>query len=557
MKKLSKMAKNKHRIFHNLKQIAFLYNVSFLLWWQKFNTEEKKYLRLPKKEKKALLERKPEIKEELFQKFTPQKREKLLKKTVKNQHFIRRQKNRTWVGGRGSAKTNTIGKLIKQMFMEMPQGIIGLGALTFTHIEANILPEVFFAFSMEKIVEGKHFVYGKQPPKHWKKPLRQIKDYSHVISFNNGFCIALLSELRQNVNRGISLDALIVDEAGFAKKEWITKVLLPTVRANKYAHFAKSPVHWGTFFFTSAPDTLAGQWIYENERLSKENKDKYFYIESTPYDNLDALPDDYIEELQRRLTKLEFDIEVMNKRLKKPQNAFYTFYDEDRHRHDPYGYKEGNNKDGKLIQTFLDYSPNKPLEISLDHNTNFSSMSISQIFGKDCWFNNVLWVKWQTIYELIDKFNEHYKDHQKRILHLYGDRSLYKTDRAMKVRYIDTIIKKLAKAGWIVVNKVSAPILEHEIKHLVINRGLKEQTPGVPKIRINQTTCRALHLSILNAPILPNFEKDKGSERDKNLEQELATHLSDCFDYRVYPLLVGPVLRAGNGQKRNSETTFS
>lgn len=550
------MSRRKKQIYHNLKQIAFLYSVKFLLWWQKFTKEEKKYLKLPPSEKKLLLHSQPELKNTLFARFPEPERVKLFKRNVKKREFYRKQKKRTWIGGRGSAKTNTIGKLIRQLFAELPGGIAGLAALTFTHIENNILPEVFFALNSEGIFENKHFVYGHKPPKTWKQPIRQVKDYTHVISFNNGFCIALLSEYNPKVNRGISLDALIVDEAGFAKPDWIRKVLLPTVRANRYSKIAKSPLHWGRFMFTSAPDTLEGQFIYEYEELAKKNPDEYFYIESTPYDNLDALPPNYIQDLQNTLTQVEFDVEVMNKRLQKLPNAFYPSYDEKVHLHEPYGYRETRRKDGNLIKSHLDYNENKIIEISLDRNAKFSCMTISQMHGKDCWFINVMWVKFQTIYKLIENFCEQYKDHKERNLHLYGDRNLYEVDKTTGIRYIDTIISKLAshKKKWIVHNKVSPQNLEHSIKHLVINTGLEEKLPSIPKIRINRLTCRALHLSIANAPILDDFHKNKESER-KNIEQEKATHLSDAFDYRIYPLFVAPVLR-GSDEPTSSETFF-
>lgn len=73
------------------------------------------------------------------------------------------------------------------------------------------------------------------------------------------------------------------------------------------------------------------------------------------------------------------------------------------------------------------------------------------------------------------------------------------------------------------------------VRYRVINGLLQETNIRLPKIRINETACKSLLISLQSAPIDgTTFEKIKLSERNKALPQEYATHLSDCFDYILF-----------------------
>jgi DNA-binding ferritin-like protein (Dps family) len=509
--------------YHNLKQQAFLYNVKFLAFWALFSALEKLFLRSDAQMKRALLEKNPEL---LVGK---KNRNNLLNTRITNSNFIRTQKNRCWIGGRGSAKTNTIGKLLHQMFQQLPRGICGFASLSFRHIETNLLPEIWSALDDLKIYRGQHYVYGVQPPKHWKRPYRKVEDYTYAISFINGFTVILFSNESGQVARGISIDALIGDEVAFFRPDFWSKKLLPTVRANKYKKIAKSPLHWGKFIFSSAPDTLEGQWIFNNELLAKQYPKEYFYIESTPLDNLDVLPADYVDNLRNSMTKIEFDIEVMNKRLEQLPNPFYPMFSEKQHVYEC-GY---TIQAGKAV--YDDYNPNKHLEISIDKNAAFTSLVVSQENSKSLDFVNEMWVKWDTVAALMEKFADEYKDHAKKTVHIYGDRNLYEVEINTGRTFVDIITTTLSNKGWIVVNNIAPANIEHSHKFTVVNHALK----GLAKkaIRINKHSCKNLRLSILSTPCLDEYKKDKRSEK-QNIEQEKATHLGDCFDYRCYPLFV-------------------
>ena len=84
----------------------------------------------------------------------------------------------------------------------------------------------------------------------------------------------------------------------------------------------------------------------------------------------------------------------------------------------------------------------------------------------------------------------------------------------------------------------------HEFRHVLINNILRRSEPKFPIVTLNNNNCKALVMSIMNAPIKEDYSKDKKSEM-QNIAQEFATHLSDCFDY-ILVSLYGKLVMTGN-----------
>ncbi len=96
----------------------------------------------------------------------------------------------------------------------------------------------------------------------------------------------------------------------------------------------------------------------------------------------------------------------------------------------------------------------------------------------------------------------------------------------------------LRAAGWKVTNHTpNTNNPDHTLKFRLVNEILEECIMFLPYIRINQDNCPNLIVSMENAGLKhkgDGFEKDKSSERSTVTLQEHATHLSDCFDYRLW-----------------------
>ena len=94
---------------------------------------------------------------------------------------------------------------------------------------------------------------------------------------------------------------------------------------------------------------------------------------------------------------------------------------------------------------------------------------------------------------------------------------------------------KLQSNGWKVALMYTGVEAGHMDKYQFYNKFLKEEHPNVPVLRINQNNCMETIVSMQNAPIKADeIKKDKKSERDLNLPQWKATHLSDAADNLLY-----------------------
>lgn len=381
------------------------------------------------------------------------------------------------------------------------------------------------------------YVIGRKPPKHWIEPFAPPKDYKHIISFSNGYHIMLLSFERPELFRGVSLDSLDLDESALIPKDKLDEALIPTVRGNIHKLVHNHHLHHSICDFSSSPWLPQGQWIFETEDLAKKYPDEYFFLAATAIDNFDVLGMDYFKRQAKIMTKLKFDVEILNKRLKKVENCFYPSFRTIHIDHNVYNYKQQDEGLDK-VEGYIDYSPNMPIELSFDFNAAFMSCIVSQFkyAENQLRFIDELFVKHSTIERLIGKFISNYQTHTNKMVHIYGDRNGFEVDKVSGQIFYETIQRRLLEHGWYSEIKAIPSNIEHKTKYSLINYGLSESSQTLPRVRINQFNCGNLIASIYNSPVNDDFTKDKTSESKDGIEQELATHLSDAFDYRVYML---------------------
>jgi hypothetical protein len=454
----------------------------------------------------------------------------------KQQQFMAaRPKRKTYNGGRGSGKSSAKGFKDVQRFYELPRSKFFLAGLTYNQILTKTLPSAeeswrtcgFKEFDRDK--RAGHYVIGTKPPHWWPKPYQPPRNYDNTITFCNGYTIEMLSLDRPDSNRGGNYDGGDVDESALVKEEIFNKVLKPMVRGNRYRF--NHHLHGELCDYSSAAWLPSGQWIYKTEELQKTKPEKYFFIEATAADNADALPPDYIEELSETLSQLEMDVEVWNKRLKKVPNCFYPALSEAKHCvSNTFSYTQ--NEAGLWVSSPNFIDPTKPKDSSWDFNAAIVSVLVCQEMGNEFRIDNALFVKQAdiTLVEAaVDLVCEKYKDHPCKEMNLYGDRNGNSRSPGMTKTFYETICERFAKNGWRAYLKVQGLDSKHRLRHLVINGILSENNTRMPRIRMNQTNCKFLYISMENSPMYNDFEKDKRSE-GRLLDQERATHFSDCLD---------------------------
>lgn len=457
-------------------------------------------------------------------------------------------KRKTLLAGRAFGKTYTLLVCVGFIAKMLPRAKFFLAGRTFKQLLDIVLTDSADAWSgmgwyeyHEKINPFGNYVLFKEPPADWPKPYKAPKSYNHCITFDSGYCLQLLSFEKPDTNRGHNFDGGLIDESAIFKSEWVSKILMATLyRANSW-RFKDNHLHNAFYDFTSNPWMQSGQWVFKTEELMKENAAKYLFLEGTAKDNPTLSPE-YITNMEENTEPLVFRVEVLNERLRKLPNSYYPSFDDEKHTTaNVFTYERSGDGSGPAdlwLPTFSDYQPNKALEVSLDFNNYICCGIVAQETpGKLKVINNV-YVKQakegKTLAEsLAIALNDAYSDHVKKDMIVYGDASASSKSAGSKQPMFSQVAAELRRLGWRPIMRVLKANPEHRDRFALIDRILAEGSPNLPRVRINQNTCKALIISIQNSPVLAEYKKDKSSE-GTSLQQEYATHLSDCFDYLLY-----------------------
>ena len=446
------------------------------------------------------------------------------------------QKDITCIAGRGWGKTRVIANLLLEMCNEMPRAKGFLSSSTYGQILTKTVPEIISSWEDIGLREWKskaepgHFVIGKTPPIEWEKPYKAPEAYKNVITFYNGFTIEFLSMDRPDLARGGSYDFGIIDEALLVEKEHIDKVLYPTIRGNKQ-YFASCTYHHKMYRFSSMPWLTKGQYLLEYKEKAKRMPKQYGWLEGTVWDNIDVLGHDYIERLRHELDPYTFALEVMNQPSGKKQHGFYHALDDTYHTYEPtYIYASSNGMD--MVQGMRDRIRTAGLSMSFDFHGWFKCCTVFQEREQTEYMIGSHYIKENDgIDQLIDEICIEYADQSRKYVEVWGEPHGHdKTTFGGTV--FDRIKARFVKNGWGCVIKAPAKMSDlHSVRYELINEILQETNPLLPKLRINQITCKPVIISLQNAEVNDKFQKDKKDERNKSFNQVYATHFSDTLDY--------------------------
>jgi hypothetical protein len=450
--------------------------------------------------------------------------------------------------GRATGKSFGLGLKSYQFVSEMPGSKGCFITPTYKQMKTKFLPEIKSAWDKLQLNQDIHYVVGVKPPKHFKRGLKPPDDWQHFISFINGSYIEMISMDTYDSARGGNYDWLMGDEAFLFNKERLDKEIFPCLRGN-YQEFIGCPLHYQRVLATSMPWLSSGMWIADleyNEEMKQA--DLLNFIEGTAYDNIQNLGKAYIKNLEATLPYWTFQVEVLNKRMSQLPDGFYANLREDRHLYiEPYNYKSDNfailGRDAK------DYDKRLPLEVSLDFGGKICCMLVGQEHkgadNHEFRFINALHAASSKfdkegdslIHKLCASFAKEYGGQPGTVI-VTADRNGDTRIANSNLTYIAQVLALLKAHGFNVIYESKGENPAHSMKHFALNALLSEDDVKLPIIRINRERCKNLILSMQGAMVLPDFKKDKSSER-KEGNQEKATHFSDCFDY----VLIGKYLK--------------
>lgn len=313
---------------------------------------------------------------------------------------------------------------------------------------------------------------------------------------------------------------------------------------------------------------------FQDDYLRELRRSAFVVRRASTLENVDVLGEEYIRQMKRDLPPYTFMVSILNVKIKKSNDGFYSNLDID-HVHgyipdeiDPLSQANFRTEKatgiigGKKI-TSESYQPDLkelserndcrmdsdcvndlPLYLAFDYNANINTLVVGQVYQRDGVETvNVIksfYVKNERkLRELVDDFSHYYAPKRavnRDVVYYYDSTAKQGASYALTdERFYQAVIKELERNGWNVTAIDMGVPEKHEVKHRIINNGLA----GIeyPAIRINQPNNPDLIIALQLCEVsigYQGFRKDKSQEKkpetEENLPLQQRTDFTDAFD---------------------------
>lgn len=490
------------------------------------------------------------------------------------------------VWGRGTGKSTNKGWRMHRKVLSMPRSAHIITGATFQQILTRTLPATFEALETLGYEKDIHYVIGKEPPKHWKKPYQQPLNFERFISFNNGTGFHLSSQDREGMARGYNVDSVDGDEALTLDKTKFENEALAANRGN--LRFKGNALHHGIDLSSSMPTNQKGKWVLdfanyyeedgyniwlvwnklvqlqlrfidshndnEKQELMMEiretyrmvrfykSKDGVLFTLANVFDNLSNLGWDYIKQMRRTMTDISFRIEILNEKIDAIDDCFYKLEEKHFYANYNYSYLDALDYDFKKLKSSdcrqdMDLLPGKPLDMVVDFGASINVMWIGQEYhNMEYRFIKTFHVLYPSgLKDLCTVYDNYYQHHNHKTIMLWYDHTAISRD-AVRESYVLEMEKELTRLGWRVMKNYIGQAPAHTNKYLLWDLILKGDQ-RMPNVFFNRYNCKEgiLSMQLAGVKIGKNgFEKDKSSERNKSIPAAQATHYSDAVDIPIW-----------------------
>ena len=490
------------------------------------------------------------------------------------------------VAGRRTGKTDSIAApFVLRNMQRMPGSTGGIVVPTFKHGLTNTIPGLLAAWKRWGFIEGIHYVVGRKPPKSFRQPIIDPKDYEHVISFYNGSVAVIISQDRPGSSNSLTLSWLLVDEAKFIDYAKLKDETLPANGGIK-SHFGKHSFNHSIMILSDMPQTQKGSWflhyrdkmdveliktieatVYEiwriKERirtlnakgstvppylkgylrrldrdLNKMRSVAVYYREYSSIENLQLLGENYIKQMKRDLTPLTFQTSILCQRIGIAKDGFYSSMRE--------GHKYEANDNQYLDTLGYDYDfstldaradkdvdPDAPICIGMDYNANINWIVAGQPRDRRLNIIKSFYVKFEhKIPALVEDFCRYYAEHRNKTVVYYYDATALGSNYAVNEQdFRWVVVHEFERHGWTVEAVYLGNPMRHDEKYLLINQGFAGKQRLMPFF--NRQNNDDLILAIQAAGVSRGrngFRKDKGGEKLAESEEDLLEHRTDGTD---------------------------
>ena len=490
------------------------------------------------------------------------------------------------VAGRRTGKTDSIAApFVLRNMQRMPGSTGGIVVPTFKHGLTNTIPGLLAAWKRWGFIEGLHYVVGRKPPKSFRQPIIDPKDYEHVISFYNGSVAVIISQDRPGSSNSLTLSWLLVDEAKFIDYAKLKDETLPANGGIK-SHFGKHSFNHSIMILSDMPQTQKGSWflhyrdkmdveliktieatVYEiwrtKERiralnakgetvppylkgylrrldrdLNKMRSVAVYYREYSSIENLQLLGENYIKQMKRDLTPLTFQTSILCQRIGIAKDGFYSSMRE--------GHKYDANDNQYLDTLGFDYDfsaldsradkdvdPDAPICIGMDYNANINWIVAGQPRDRRLNVIKSFYVKFERkIPALVEDFCRYYASHRNKTVVFYYDATALGSNYAVNEQdFRWVVVHEFERQGWRCEAVYLGNPMRHDEKYLLINQGFAGKQRLMPFF--NRSNNEDLILAIQSAGVSRGrngFRKDKSGEKLSESEEDLLEHRTDGTD---------------------------
>ncbi len=469
----------------------------------------------------------------------------------------------------------------------MPRSAGAIYAATFQQALSRTLPAAVAALKRMGYINERHFFIGRKAPKSLDFQIPHIEPHSwdHVMHWYNGSIFHILSQDVKFSANSLTLDHLKVDEGRSINPDKFFDEVVPAV-SGMIGYYKNVPWHKGITIVSDMPHGKKGEWLLQRKsqmdvdllsciidtrkaikrlahlknsneiaeckrhenNLNFMRKNLHYYREFDAIDNLELLGESYIKKMKRELTPMIFLTSILNKRITKLVDGFYSNLDAKLHYYDAYNNSYLNNKrtdHGSLdISSFKTYSylqdsdvdGQQPLMIALDYNANINWIVTGQIVNSEMRTLSSQFVKNdRKLRELINDWCDYYERHPiQQVIFYYDETALQGAYASDNETFADIVIDELRKRRWFVEAIYTGKPLRHSLKHQYINDALTGKKYLFPTFNRNNNEFLLPSLEQAGIKIGRNgFEKDKSGEKLNETDEdplELRTDGTDAWD---------------------------
>lgn len=459
---------------------------------------------------------------------------------------------------------------------------------------------------------GVHFFVGCKAPKsaQFDDPIVRPYNWEHCIHWYNGHVTHILSQDIKFSANSLTLDGGLIDEARIIKKEKVDQELMPAISGTP-GHFEDCPLKKSIWITTDRPLTREGQWVIdlesqvtvEIEQQLKESIDRYLFMENMGYprkwldkeftlmnelrrdcylyrefntlQNIAVVGLDYIKDMERILPKRIFDISILNKRVRRAADGFYSAFDSSKHTYVVESADKmedfritikptDRNRIRSSFETYdfkrlqehscfldLDIDHKQSLNIAFDYNANINWVVTGQkgnINGVECMMVlSSMFVKDERkLRELCDDWANYYEPHRinnNRVNFYYNQTAKQKryANNDKNERFYETVIACLRARGWNVNAIDMGEAMLQMSKFYLLDDAFKHRyntKKGKPNLfpYLNRDNNEYLIAAIENTETSDKYDgfgKNKSGEKKADSDEdraELRTDGTDAFD---------------------------